>query len=358
MSNKVKVSVIIPVYNTEKYLGDCLNSVCNQTLSNIEIICINDGSTDNCKNILEQYALRDSRIKIIHQENKGLSYSRNQGLEVAKGEFIQFVDSDDMLVENALEYAVDVAERNNLDVFYFDAQVNYESVELEQKHPTYQTYYNRADKYNNVVTGAQLFSMLIADNKFRMAAWLQLSKKSFLDRVHVNFIEGIIHEDNHYTTAIMIEAKRVLHENKKLYIRRIRKDSIMTSTQSFANVYGYYKCAMALCSYLIAPQLPAQANIALGHFIVSLLNNACSIYDRLEGKEQNRMALLMKSDINALTLIILMYNDRLKLKNEFNQKLKAYDKVENEGKTLDALNRSLQKSQQQNEQELKAIREK
>ena len=90
-----KVSVIIPVYNVEKYIGECLDSVINQTLKEIEIICVDDGSTDNSLNILKEYAKKDKRLIIISRENKGVGYSRNQGIEIARGEYIAFMDPDD-----------------------------------------------------------------------------------------------------------------------------------------------------------------------------------------------------------------------------------------------------------------------
>ena len=102
------LSVIIPVYNVEPYLEQCLDSVINQTYKNLEIICINDGSTDNSLKILEKYQKKDNRIKLINQKNKGLSEARNAGLDVAKGEYIAFVDSDDYLELNAYEEAMNV----------------------------------------------------------------------------------------------------------------------------------------------------------------------------------------------------------------------------------------------------------
>lgn len=117
MEKTIKVSIIVPVYNVEKYIRCCLDSLVNQTMSNIEIICINDGSTDNSLEILEEYAKKDDRIKIINQENKKQGAARNRGIEIAQGEFIGFVDSDDWvdldyfekLYTTALEYQSDVA---------------------------------------------------------------------------------------------------------------------------------------------------------------------------------------------------------------------------------------------------------
>ena len=98
-----KVSVILPVYNTEKYLRECLDSVVNQTLKDIEIICVNDGSTDNSLAILNEYAQKDNRITIISQKNKGAGATRNKGLKIAKGEYLYFLDSDDFLTISGLE---------------------------------------------------------------------------------------------------------------------------------------------------------------------------------------------------------------------------------------------------------------
>ena len=112
---KVKVSVIIPVYNTEKYLEKCLYSVCNQTLSDIEIICINDCSTDNSREILNKYAADDERIKIINfEENKGAAAARNAGIDAATGEYIGFVDSDDYPDLDFYEKLYNKAENRNL----------------------------------------------------------------------------------------------------------------------------------------------------------------------------------------------------------------------------------------------------
>ena len=97
------ITVIVPVYNVEKYLRRCLDSIIGQTYQNLEILCIDDGSIDNSGVICEQYAARDARIKVIHQENQGLSTARNRGLDAAEGEYIAFVDSDDYILEDMFE---------------------------------------------------------------------------------------------------------------------------------------------------------------------------------------------------------------------------------------------------------------
>lgn len=124
-----KVSVIIPIYNVEKYLRKCLDSVVNQTLKDIEIICVDDGSPDNCGAILDEYALKDNRIKVIHQENKGLSGARKAGMEIATGDYLAHIDSDDFVEKDYLHTLYTSAKEYNADIsvapmkFYTDKKI-------------------------------------------------------------------------------------------------------------------------------------------------------------------------------------------------------------------------------------------
>ena len=121
--NPPKVSVIIPVYNTEEYIGETLNSIINQTLKDIEIIVINDGSTDNSLRIINEYAQRDSRITVFTQANQGLSLTRNKGIIEARGEYIYFMDSDDLLENDALNSCYKHSTKGHLDFLFFDAEI-------------------------------------------------------------------------------------------------------------------------------------------------------------------------------------------------------------------------------------------
>ncbi len=116
MMDNIKVSIIVPVYNVEKYLQSCMDSLVNQTLEDIEIICVNDGSTDNSLEILESYAKKDSRIKVFTIENSGNSIARNYGIKIAKGKYVGFVDSDDYINETMFEKLYNSCEQNDLDL--------------------------------------------------------------------------------------------------------------------------------------------------------------------------------------------------------------------------------------------------
>ena len=134
----IKVSVIIPVYNVEKYLPACLDSVLSQTLREIEVICIDDASPDHSGEILDEYAALDQRVQVLHlQENFMQGYGRNRGIEMAKGKYIYFLDSDDMITATALEELYNLAEQDALDGIFFDSQVMYESEEMKRHGSSY-----------------------------------------------------------------------------------------------------------------------------------------------------------------------------------------------------------------------------
>ena len=136
----ITVSIVVPIYNVEKYLEQCLNSLRNQTHKNLQIILINDGSPDNCKNICERYCKIDNRFQLINKDNEGLGYARNTGLEFADGKYVYFMDSDDYLNENAIETLLSVAIQNHADVVIG----NFQAV-TEQGNPI--SYYGYDQKY-------------------------------------------------------------------------------------------------------------------------------------------------------------------------------------------------------------------
>lgn len=236
--NKPAVSVIIPVYNTGDYLHATLESICNQSLKEIEIICINDGSTDDSLDILKGWAEKDSRISLWTQENAGLSCTRNSGVKIAQGKYVYFMDSDDILESDALELLCKKAEADNLDVVYFDADVFCEEEELEDHVEKYN--YKRSKEYSEVYEGQELFKTLYNNGEYFPSACLQMLRKDFIEELGLSFHPGIIHEDNAFTFTAIINAQRASHINRPFFRRRLRGNSIMTTTVSFKNAYGYF----------------------------------------------------------------------------------------------------------------------
>ena len=215
----VKVSVVIPVYNVEKYLEDCLYSIVNQTLDDIEIICINDGSTDNSLNILEKYANEDNRIIVISQENGGHAVATNAGMNIAKGEYLYLMDSDDMIKSNALEDTYNIAKCKNVDFLIFKA-INYK----EETKEYYETEFYSMSKlkeavgdnvfcYDDIDEGDLIFSLSVTP-------WSKLYNRDFIVRIGAKFPEGLIFEDNVFFWQVLFNAKRVYFHDEFLFIRR------------------------------------------------------------------------------------------------------------------------------------------
>lgn len=237
-----KVSVIIPIYNVENYIEECLVSALNQTLKDIEIICVDDGTKDSSMEIVERYAQKDDRIVIIHRENGGLSAARNTGLEAATGEYVYFLDSDDYITEDMLEILYHECKKDDLDNIYFDAESFYESEEVKQEQPQYIHYYRRPAAFEQVMSGPELYATMENLNCYRPSACLQMLRRSLLLDQGITFYEGIVHEDQLFTIQAILVAKRAKHIDIPFYKRRVRAGSIMTASKEFQSSYGYFVC--------------------------------------------------------------------------------------------------------------------
>lgn len=212
-----KVSVIIPVYNVEKYLEECLNSIVGQSLRDIEIICIDDGSPDRCPDICEQYAAKDSRVKVIHQENQGLSAARNTGIAYASGEYIAFIDSDDWIHPNYLEVLYRLCVDNDCLISQCSLKKVWGNDEIVPEHLC------RGVVFSGKGMVHRRFE---ADGWKHGVTWCKLYHSSIFSEIR--FPIGKIHEDEFTTYLMLWKAPRVAYTNSKLYYYRQRSDSIMS----------------------------------------------------------------------------------------------------------------------------------
>ena len=235
-----KVSVIIPVYNTQQWLHECIDSVLKQTMQNFEIICINDGSTDGSDLVLRKYAEEDARITVFTQENKGVSAARNAGIRVAKGEYIYFLDSDDYVAPDMLQIMCGEMEQKGLDIAFFDICAFGEGSVLQEEVDAKNRYYAREHNYPSVYTGEDLLYNLIKNDDYSCSVCKQLVRTAFLRDNQIQFYEGIIHEDELYTFQIMMIAEQVAIVPQVLYQRRVRDNSIMTQPVSYQSAYGVF----------------------------------------------------------------------------------------------------------------------
>ena len=222
----VKVSVVIPVYNVENYLRECLSSVINQTLKDIEIICVNDGSTDNSLRILREYEKLDDRITLIHQTNKGTASARNLAMEYARGKYLFFLDSDDYIELNALEELYECVEENSLDFLIFQA-INYD----EGKKEFFETEYFSMNRLKEFTKGSIFNYNDLGDMIFNVSvtAWQKLYNRNFIENIGARFPDGLLFEDNLFFWEVLFNAERVMFLPEFYYVRRIHKHSIMIS---------------------------------------------------------------------------------------------------------------------------------
>lgn len=210
------ISIIVPIYNVEKYLNRCIESIVNQTYKNLEIILVDDGSPDNCPQICDQWKEKDNRIKVIHKENGGLSDARNVGLDITQGEYIAFVDSDDYIHVKMYETLITVLLEKDCDIVQCDfskvadgQQVNNELLEYKVK------------EYN---VKEALYS-LINENPLKQVVWNKLYKKYIFDTLR--FEVGKLNEDDFFTYQAFDKCKKICSINVSLYYYLVRDTSIM-----------------------------------------------------------------------------------------------------------------------------------
>lgn len=277
MNNPIKISVVIPVYNVEKYIEECLESVILQQLNEIEIICINDSSTDKSEEIVEKYRKKDKRIVLMrNKRNCGLSYTRNIGMSVAKGKYIYFLDSDDMITENALINLYETAEKNQLDGIFFDASllICTSMLEDEVSNQTYQ----RNGINQEVQSGKKLLHQFLKNNNFLSSVPQQFWNKTFLDKNNISFFNGILHEDELFSFRAISLASRVCYMNKNFYIRRVRDASIMTSKRSYKNLIGVWTCFYYMT--FIAAENDYEDKKLVDSHVARMYNLAVDLYEK------------------------------------------------------------------------------
>ncbi len=225
---KIDVSVIVTVYNIERYIGECLDSLLDQEEINYEVICVDDASTDRSYEILCDYQQRDSRIKVIHNsQNMGLSSARNVGFKEAVGEFLYNIDGDDLLKQGALKRLYSCAVENELDLLGFSAVSFFDDDEM-RKYGS-ENEYVRKGNYLDVKPGPELFAELI-DNNDRASSNMVLYfyNREFFERNNLYGIEGLRYADDSMF-AMYMAAKRAMCITDQLYMRRYRSGSVVTS---------------------------------------------------------------------------------------------------------------------------------
>lgn len=300
-----KVSVIVPIYNTEKYLEEAVHSLMNQTLKDIEIILINDGSTDNSLDVISKLALLDSRIRVVSQKNGGLSQVRNLGVGISAGKYIYFMDSDDYIQNDTIHECFDKCEKYKLDFLFFDAEQFSENSSLKLG-----INYDRKGLIEDTVDdGANILEGLLDKKLYRSSACLVFINKEFYIKSGLGFYEGIIHEDELFTPQLYLNAERVGRIDKPFYKRRFREDSIMSSTFSMKNMNAYFTVSRELIN--LKSRLEKRKQIILNRLISEMLNAA--IYKAHSLPFKDKLGVLANAIFNFAyyldlkTVIVLLF---------------------------------------------------
>ncbi len=258
------ISVIVPVYNVEKYLARCLDSILNQTFTDFEVICVNDGSKDGSLTILQKYAQKDARILVLEQENQGLSMARNNGMKVAQGRYISFVDSDDAIEKQCLEIAYNIAIDNSADMVMWD----YQKVDEENQpsrtfitNKIHATTFSIHERLQNKTVKTLILPM----------PWLFLYKKSFIQ--NETFIPNIYHEDEAFIYNLLTKNPKIIYTPTTLYLYTYNTQSIMgqqTTTKHISSfqivinyLYSQYttNASKNLFDYMIYKRIPCYINM-------------------------------------------------------------------------------------------------
>ena len=308
--NSNLVSIILPVYNVEKYLRRCLDSIIEQSYKNIEIICVNDGSTDSSLQICMEYQKLDSRIRIVSQKNQGLSEARNTGIKNAKGEFIAFIDSDDWIDKRYVELLLNACLENNVLLSFCGIYLYYGNGKVVEV------------KDVPCLPDCKLIPNKLND-EYQNTAWRKLYHRSLLE--NVSFPKGLLHEDIGFWFGIMSEYERIATVNEPLYY--YRKNNLSSITLS--NIVQKRRCFDGLRSFEYGLGFIMKCPDVL--YVKKLINAFVSTYNKFPFllndedwlKEQHEfLAEITKYEKlltikNKMALSRLYYPDFIKLNKHF-----------------------------------------
>ena len=228
--SQIKVSVILPVYNSQKHLRECLDSLLNQSLREIEIICINDGSKDNSLEILKEYKAKDNRIKIHSQENKGAGAARNKGISLAMGEYLSFLDADDFFEKDMLKLAYEKITKENADICMFESYT-YDNITKTREINTNaikKKFLPKKDVFNRNDISSNIFKDI------RGWAWDKLYKRSFVLNYNLKFQEIRTTNDMYFVFVSLLKANRITILEKALYNQRVNVSTSLSNTRELS----------------------------------------------------------------------------------------------------------------------------
>lgn len=288
-----QISVVVPVYNVEKYLRECLDSLANQTFEDFEVICVNDGSDDSSPDILEEYASEDERFKIVSQENKGLSGARNTGMNYIKGRYLLFLDSDDWLELNALELLYNHANALNSEMVIFPYRYfNQETKQYEEND------FTKLNMFDSSVDNKNFNYKNIPETVFRIPhESIKLYDVKTLKKLAVKFPEGLNYEDAYFFYKIFFKLNKVSIIRTPIYNYRIRNDSICTTGTEKS--FDIFKILTSIENFLKEDEIYESFK---DEFILFTVINLKFVYLRLDERFRDRYLEKIKKNYEFFSL--------------------------------------------------------
>lgn len=302
----------MPVYNTETFVEKAVNSILNQSLKETEIIVINDGSTDNSLAIIKNLSKQDHRIKIYSQKNQGQSTARNLGLSYAAGEYIYFMDSDDVLEPEALESCYLKCEKHQLDFTFFDADI----LNKENSFNLSLDYQRKRHIDEDIIyEGEEILNIQLDYHCYTPSPCLYLIRNSFLKKKNLSFYPGIIHEDQIFTCLLYLRANRIMGIQKDFFKRRIRENSTMTRCFSMKNMSAYFTVTDELLKFAF---LHPEHKATINKYLFQMLNAAVWLSWKMPFKDRlyiaRQCSLHYKKYVTTHHLLLLLFKSFLKKK--------------------------------------------
>ncbi len=266
------ISVIVPVYNVEKYLDRCIESIVNQTYKNLEIILVDDGSPDNCSAMCDEWAKKDERIKVIHKENGGGATARNMALDIAAGDYISFVDSDDVIQQEFYDILTEVLLKNDCDIVECD-YITEDRLE-KQNNPDIIGVFNTHESMKQHISGRYCSSLI----------WNKLYRKEVVE--NVRFVPGKLIDDEFFTYRVLGNSKKTVIIDSKLYYYRQQDDSVMHRAYSTKRLVAI-EAKVERFKY-ISEKFPDLADIARVNIAGSCIFHGQMVLKNLKGEEKKK----------------------------------------------------------------------
>lgn len=294
----IKISVIVPIYNVEKYLRRCLDSLISQTHDSKEIILVNDGSTDKSRDIAEEYANKFADIKLITKENGGVSSARNFGVKLATGDYIMFVDSDDFLEDDALELMSKRASESNADIvrgkwISCDEYDNINSRKINEKEIV---------RTCIPMDGKTYLKEAMITNSYDIVVWINCIKREYLDEAKLSFIEGVFYEDHEYTLKLLtLGNPKIVQIADQFYYYRNSSQSI-TKKHDLKKALDLLSAVRGMISYIETSDFDNET-YKYAYMTVSIaFCHLTTIYLGLNKSEQQSLNKLLDRDLISLVL--------------------------------------------------------